>query len=190
MHITKIKRVIALAVLLAAAGLTGLSYTGDSPSNEAVTFAERTSDLMLNELLAALFQEFNETTADNVEEGKQAISLIFNDANRDMRLIGVFPHFRAGPMIFPATRLSSGHWPSHSRASRIPPSSAWAAAGTIVARLPSATLSIRPACSATRISPPSSSSKRITRDSGWARSRCGCRSRVKIDYLSYFCESP
>jgi hypothetical protein len=43
---------------------------------------------LLNELLAALFQEFNETTPDNVEEGKQAISLIFNDANRDIRLIG------------------------------------------------------------------------------------------------------
>src|SRR6266540_4177275 len=61
MRIMKIKRVIALAVLL-----------------------------------AALFKEFNETTPSNVEEGKQAISLIFNDSNRDMRLIGIFPPLQGG----------------------------------------------------------------------------------------------
>jgi hypothetical protein len=96
MRAMKIKRVIALVTLLAAAGLTGLGYAGDSPSNEEVAFAQRTSDLMLNELLAALFQEFNETTPSNVEEGKQAISLIFNDSNRDMRLIGIFPPLQGG----------------------------------------------------------------------------------------------
>jgi len=46
------------------------------------------SDLLLNELVAALFQEFDETTPHNVEHGKQAISLIFNDLNRDIRLVG------------------------------------------------------------------------------------------------------
>jgi len=92
----KIKRVVALAILLAAAGLTGLGYASDSPSNEGVAFAQRTSDLMLNELLAALFKEFDETTPSNVEEGKQAISLIFNDSNRDMRLIGLFPPLQGG----------------------------------------------------------------------------------------------
>src|SRR5262249_9098375 len=96
MRIMKIKRVVALAILLAAAGLTGLGYAGDSPSSEAVAFAQRTSDLMLNQLLAALFKEFSETTPSNVEEGKQAISLIFNDANRDMRLIGIFPPLQGG----------------------------------------------------------------------------------------------
>lgn len=96
MRITKIKRIIALAALLAVAGLTGLGYTNNSPSPEAVAFAQKTSDLMMNELKAALFQEFNETTPDNVEHGKQAISLIFNDANRDMRLIGVFPQLLGG----------------------------------------------------------------------------------------------
>jgi len=92
----KIKRVVALAILLAASGLTGLGYTSDSPSSEAVSFAQRTSDLMLNEILAALFKEFGETTPSNVEEGKQAISLIFNDSNRDMRLIGLFPPLQGG----------------------------------------------------------------------------------------------
>jgi hypothetical protein len=96
MRIMKIKRVIALAVLLVAAGLTGVGYTNDPPSNESIAFAQRTSDLMLNELLAALFQEFSETTPNNVEEGKQAISLIFNDLNRDMRLIGIFPPLQGG----------------------------------------------------------------------------------------------
>lgn len=96
MRIMKIKRAVALAVLLTAAGLTGLGYATDYPSNEDVAFAQRTSDLMLNELLAALFKEFDETTPENVEEGKQAISLIFNDSNRDMRLIGVFPPLQGG----------------------------------------------------------------------------------------------
>jgi hypothetical protein len=96
MRIRKIKRAIALATLLAAAGLTGIGGPNDSPSSESIAFAQRTSDLMLNELLAALFQEFNETTPNNVEEGKQAISLIFNDSNRDMRLIGVFPPLQGG----------------------------------------------------------------------------------------------
>lgn len=96
MRIMKIKRVIALATLLAAAGVTGAGFASDSPSSESIAFAQRTSDLMLNELLAALFQEFNETTTNNVEEGKQAISLIFNDLNRDMRLIGIFPPLQGG----------------------------------------------------------------------------------------------
>ncbi|HEY7184664.1 MAG TPA: hypothetical protein VIC84_24710 [Blastocatellia bacterium] len=108
MRIIKIKRAIALAVLLAAAVLIGPEYANgyaggyakgtadDSPSNEEIAFAQRASDLMLNELLAALFKEFDETTPDNVGEGKRAISLIFNDSNRDMRLIGIFPPLQGG----------------------------------------------------------------------------------------------
>jgi hypothetical protein len=92
----KVKRVIALVMLLTVAGAAGFGRTDNSPSNEDVAFAQRTSDLLLNELLAALFQEFNETTPENVEEGKQAISLIFNNANRDIRLIGIFPPLQGG----------------------------------------------------------------------------------------------
>jgi hypothetical protein len=103
MRIMKIKRVIAIVTLLAAVGLTGAGYANDPPSSESIAFAQRTSDLMLNELLAALFQEFNETTTNNVEEGKQAISLIFNDSNRDMRLIGVFPPLQGGINDLPIT---------------------------------------------------------------------------------------
>jgi hypothetical protein len=58
------------------------------PSSQQITSAQEVSDLMLNELLAALFKEFDETTVQNADHGKQAISLIFNDLNRDMRLVG------------------------------------------------------------------------------------------------------
>ena len=102
MRIMKLKRVIALVVLLAVTGLAVLGRAYDSPSNEEIAFAQRTSDLMLNELLAALFKEFNETTSANVEEGKQAISLIFNDSNRDMRLIGAFPPLQGGSNDLPS----------------------------------------------------------------------------------------
>ncbi|HKQ75213.1 MAG TPA: hypothetical protein VJ810_16060 [Blastocatellia bacterium] len=96
MRYLKMKRVIALIALLTVAGIAGFGRANNSPSNEAIAFSQRTSNLMVNELLAALFTEFNETTPENVEEGKQAISLIFNDANRDMRLIGVFPPLQGG----------------------------------------------------------------------------------------------
>ena len=66
----------------------------EAPSPRQIAFAQEVSDLMLNELVAALFQEFDETTPQNVEHGKQAISLIFNDLNRDMRLVGAF-----GPLL-------------------------------------------------------------------------------------------
>jgi hypothetical protein len=60
------------------------------PSHEQIEFAADTSDLLFATLLAALQQEFDETTVDNVEEGKQSISLVFNDQNKDMRLVGTF----------------------------------------------------------------------------------------------------
>jgi hypothetical protein len=59
-----------------------------APTTQQKEFAQRTSDLMLNTLFAALTQEFDETTPQNVPEGNHSISLIFNDKNRDMRLVG------------------------------------------------------------------------------------------------------
>ena len=58
------------------------------PTQQQIQFAQRTSDLMLATLFAALLQEFAETTPANVEEGKQSISLIFHDRNDSMRLVG------------------------------------------------------------------------------------------------------
>jgi hypothetical protein len=60
------------------------------PTTAQIAFAQQVSDLLLNELVAALFQEFGETTPANVEHGKQAISIIFNNRNKDIRLIGTF----------------------------------------------------------------------------------------------------
>jgi hypothetical protein len=72
---------IALIGLLIALGgsVIARARQGGQPSDGEVAFAREVSDLLLNELVAALFQEFDETTPQNVEHGKQAISLIFND---------------------------------------------------------------------------------------------------------------
>ena len=96
MHYNLAKRVTALVLLLAVVGIAGFGGTDNPPSNDEVEFARKTSELLHNELVAALFQEFNETTPENAEQGKQAISLIFNNSNRDMRLIGLFPPLQGG----------------------------------------------------------------------------------------------
>src|SRR5262245_61764001 len=120
MCIMKIKRVIVLVALLSVTGLAGFGYASDSPSNESIAFAQQTSDLMLNELKAALFQEFNETTSANVEHGKQAISLIFNDSNRDIRLIGIFP-----PLLGGANDLPSDSFEQRAMVSALQGESIW-----------------------------------------------------------------
>jgi len=82
-------------VIAAALVLDTTAYADDRPGSQAVQNAQKTSDLLLATILAALGQEFKETTADNVELGKQSISLIFNDQNKDMRLVGVLHPLRA-----------------------------------------------------------------------------------------------
>src|SRR5712672_718623 len=87
-----------------AAVLLALTVTGaqlvpaadKQPSTEQIAVAKQVYGLMFNELVAALFTEFDETTPANVEQGKLAISLIFNDKNRDMRLIGTFAPLLGG----------------------------------------------------------------------------------------------
>jgi hypothetical protein len=59
------------------------------PDQDEVGFAQRTSDLLLATLFAALTQEFDETTPDNVEEGKQSIGLVFSDSHSNFRLVGI-----------------------------------------------------------------------------------------------------
>ena len=92
----KIKRAVALVIVLAVAGLVafGRVVNNDPPTDQQKEFAEQTTDLLQKEVFAALLQEFGETTPENVEQGKQAVSLIFHDANRDIRLIGSF-----GPLL-------------------------------------------------------------------------------------------
>ncbi|MCV3212207.1 hypothetical protein OGM63_01470 [Plectonema radiosum NIES-515] len=78
-----------MLVLVIGFGLTGIARGyNNPPASQQIAIAKQTSDLMLNTLFAALTQEFNETTVNNVEQGKQSISLIFNDENKDMRLVG------------------------------------------------------------------------------------------------------
>ena len=96
MRYMNIKRVVALVVLLTAVGVASFGRTDNPPTDQEKESAKTTSDLMHNELFAALIQEFNETTPENVEEGKRAISLIFNNLNRDIRLIGIFPPLQGG----------------------------------------------------------------------------------------------
>ena len=91
----KLKQVAALFVLFAAASLVAFGrVNNDPPTDQEKEFAVQTADLLQNEVFAALLQEFGETTPENVEQGKKAVSLIFHDANRDIRLIG-----NAGPLL-------------------------------------------------------------------------------------------
>jgi len=95
-----------LTVVFAVAVSTYASDDGP-PSSGQIAFAQQVSDLMLNELVAALFQEFNETTPQNVEQGKQAISLIFNNLNRNMRLVGTFAPLLGGANDRPSDGFES-----------------------------------------------------------------------------------
>ena len=89
MRDTKIKRAVALVIIIAAVGLVAFArVNNDPPTEQEKEVAVKTADLLQNEVFAALLQEFGETTPENVEQGKQAVSLIFHDANRDIRLIG------------------------------------------------------------------------------------------------------
>lgn len=67
---------------------TSSSLAEQLPQEENVLFAKKTADLLQAELFAALLQEFKETTPDNVEQGKQAVSLIFADSQTNFRLVG------------------------------------------------------------------------------------------------------
>ena len=95
-----LKRLIVYGLLvtglLTGAGLTAMAHEDSNPpSSEQISFAQRTSDLLLATLFAALTQEFDETTLDNVEEGKRSISLVFHDRNEDMRLVGTLGPLQA-----------------------------------------------------------------------------------------------
>ena len=87
---------ILVVGLISGLGLSASAHDADNrPSSQQVAFAQRTSDLLLATLFGALTQEFDETTLDNVEEGKHSISLVFNDRNKDMRLVGTLDPLQA-----------------------------------------------------------------------------------------------
>jgi hypothetical protein len=99
----KIKRAAALVVLIAVAAFVAYGrVNNDPPTAQEKEFAEQTADLLQNEVFAALLQEFGETTPENVEQGKRAVSIIFHDANRDIRLIGNFQPLLGGNNNLPS----------------------------------------------------------------------------------------
>jgi hypothetical protein len=58
------------------------------PTPQQIAFATESADLMQATIFGALLQEFAETTPFNVEQGKHSISLVFDDRNESMRLVG------------------------------------------------------------------------------------------------------
>ena len=105
-HQLIIKRAAALVVLVAVAALVAYGrVNNDPPTEQEKVFAEQTADLLQNEVFAALLQEFGETTPENIEQGKRAVSLIFHDANRDIRLIGSFNPLLGGNNNVPSDQF-------------------------------------------------------------------------------------
>src|SRR5215211_3199466 len=99
----KVKRAAALVILIAVAAIVAFGRVNNDPPTDAEKeVAVQTANLLQNEVFAALLQEFGETTPENVELGKQAVSLIFHDANRDIRLIGNFQPLLGGNNNIPS----------------------------------------------------------------------------------------
>ena len=100
---------IVITGLIAGLGVAAIARASDDnpPSSEQIAFAQQVSDLMVNELVAALFTEFDETTPENVRHGRQAISLIFNDLNRDIRLVGRFAPLQGGANNRPSDKFEA-----------------------------------------------------------------------------------
>ena len=87
-HITRAFVALVVAYCTVFAWSVTAVQADAPPTLAQVAFAQRSSDLMVATIVAALLQEFAETTPANVEEGKHSISLIFDDRNDSMRLIG------------------------------------------------------------------------------------------------------
>jgi hypothetical protein len=91
-----------LATVIGAVGLVSVSLTfavahgqHNTPTDAQVEFAKGTSDLLTNTLIAALVQEIGETTPANAEQGKLSISLVFDDNNPNIRLVGTLQPLEA-----------------------------------------------------------------------------------------------
>jgi hypothetical protein len=81
---------IAVASLVVGMGAVASAQVvaNQRPAQAKIDFAKGVAQLLQNETIAALLQEFNETTVANAAQGKIAIGLVFNDANPAIRLIG------------------------------------------------------------------------------------------------------
>ena len=87
--------VVGVAALALSIGAVAEAHHHDDPTDAEIAFAVGTSDLMTNTVVAALVQEIGETTPANAAQGSQSISLVFNDDNHDMRLVGRLAPLRA-----------------------------------------------------------------------------------------------
>src|SRR5262249_16417302 len=76
----------SLIVGLAAVAIAHADHP--RPTDANVGFAKGAADLLQNEMIPALYQEFNETTPAKPAQGKVAIGLVFKDADRAIRPIG------------------------------------------------------------------------------------------------------
>ncbi len=65
-----------------------VAKTSHQPSAAAEAFANDVADAMVDRIVALLFREFAVTTAANAAVGTEAISNVFYDGNRSMRLVG------------------------------------------------------------------------------------------------------
>jgi len=95
----RLKKLVSYGIILLSLvmgfGFTTIARGFDfAPTTAQITFAQETSDLMRNTVVAALIQEIEETTPANVEQGKHSISLIFDDQNINMRLVGTIGPLR------------------------------------------------------------------------------------------------
>ncbi len=90
MQVNKLMNVgIAVASLIVAVGVVAIARADNHrPTQANIDYAKGVAQLLQNEMIAALLQEFNQATAANAAQGKVAIGLGFNDANRAIRLIG------------------------------------------------------------------------------------------------------
>jgi hypothetical protein len=97
MQVNKLTFGIALASLIVGVGAVAIARADNTrPTQANIDYAKGIAQLLQNEVIAALLQEFNETTAANAAQGKVAIGLIFDDANPAIRLIGNLSPLDAG----------------------------------------------------------------------------------------------
>jgi hypothetical protein len=79
---------VASLIVVGVGGVAIAHADNQRPTQANIDFAKGVAQLLQNETVAALLQEFNETTAANAAQGKVAIGLVFDDANPAIRLIG------------------------------------------------------------------------------------------------------
>src|SRR5262249_5039805 len=100
----------AVSLIAGMGAVASAQVVNQRPSQARIDIAKGTAQLLQNEMIAALLQEFNETTPANAAQGKVAIGLIFNDANPAIRLIGNLAALEANNVprdSFEATALNN-----------------------------------------------------------------------------------